>query len=180
MTAVAASSGSAAPLSPTRHLYVLRHAKSSWDDPFLSDAERPLSARGQAAVAALHRHFGSIGLSVQLVICSPSRRTRDTWAGVADAVGGEPEVRFVGAVYGGSAPALISLLHTVPEQLTSVLLIGHNPGSEELIRVLTGKPVVDRMPTGGFATLTVDVGWPHLGPGTAQLASLQRPRDLPK
>lgn len=166
--------------APERHVYVLRHAKSSWDDPFLSDAERPLSARGRAAVGTLRKHFESIGLSVQVVLCSPSRRTRETWAGVADAVGGDPEVRFVGVVYGGTTSTLINLLRTMREDVTSVLLVAHNPGCEDLVGTLTGAPLPGGMPTGAFATLTLGVGWLELGPGTANLASVQRPRDLLK
>jgi phosphohistidine phosphatase len=176
MTAVAATNA----MPPARHLYVLRHAKSSWDDPFLSDAERPLSARGRAALGTLRRHFDSIGLSVQLVLCSPSRRTRETWAGVSDAIAGQPEVRFVGAVYGATSTTLVSLLRTTPEDVVSVLVVGHNPASEDLIRVLTGTPVPEGMPTGGFATVAVEVDWPELAPRTARLASVQRPRELPK
>ena len=160
----------------TRYLYVLRHAKSSWDDPFLSDAERPLAQRGRDACAALRRHFASIGLSPQLVLCSPSQRTRETWDRVADGVSGQPQVRYVSTVYGASAQELLELMHQVPEDIERLMLIGHNPGIEDLIASLDRSR--SQMPTGAFATVEVSGAWAQLDQGTATLRSLVRPREL--
>jgi len=165
-------------MSTERRLYVLRHAKSSWDDPRLRDDERPLSPRGVAATEALSRHFLRLGLQVELVLCSPAVRTRQTWAGVRDAVGGEPEVRIEPAVYEASAATLLRLLHRVQDAVGSVLFVGHNPGSSALVGLLSEDVRGTELPTGGFATLAFDTPWSGLVPGGARLVDLVRPREL--
>jgi phosphohistidine phosphatase len=164
-------------VTATRRLHLLRHAKSSGDDASLSDAERPLAARGRSATKALRSHFARTGVSVDLVLCSPAVRTRETWQRVADGVAGEPKVRDVWQVYEASAATLLGILRAVDDDVTGVLLVGHNPGIEDLLAELAG--VHQRVPTGGFATLDVEGSWSALGPHTATLRGLVRPRDLP-
>jgi phosphohistidine phosphatase len=169
----------------TRRLHLLRHAKSSWAEPGLSDRERPLAPRGRRAVDALRRHFADIALPVDLVLCSPARRTRETWAGVAAGLVGEPRVEFVDEIYGAAGRELLTLVREADPVAESLLVIGHNPGFEHLANTLAGdgdpaalELLRDGYPTGGFATLSFDAPWSDVRSGSGELTAFVRPRDL--
>jgi phosphohistidine phosphatase len=168
-----------------KRLFVLRHAKSSWDDPRMSDHERPLAPRGRRAVKVLHDHLRSSGIEPTLVLCSSARRTRETLDGVQPT--GERLIES--DLYGADAGALIDRLRRVPEEVQSVMLIGHNPAMQMLVLRLAdgddreaGRPDLDQVrrkfPTGGLATLEFDCGWSQLAPGRARLTDLVRPKQL--
>src|SRR5579862_9171259 len=115
--------GQNVPMTTSRCLYVLRHAKSSWDDPGQRDHDRPLAPRGRRAVKLLSDYVERNGIRPELVLCSTSRRTQDTLAGVEP--GGqaliEPEL------YTATVGELIERLRRVPPDTGSVMVIGHNP-----------------------------------------------------
>jgi phosphohistidine phosphatase len=157
-------------------LYLLRHLKSSWDDPSLADADRPLAPRGVKAGRRVARHLRQAGVAPDLVLCSPSRRTRETLDAVRASLG-EPEVRFVDAVYGASHDELLDLLRAVVPEVASVLVIGHNPGLEDLARLLGGVEW-EKFPTGAFVTLAVRDDWAELGPAACELTGFVVPRGL--
>jgi phosphohistidine phosphatase len=168
-----------------RRLVLLRHAKSSWDDASLPDEQRPLAPRGREAVGRIRRHLEATDPQIDLVLCSPARRTRETWDGIRAGLRSAPTVRFVAEVYEATAEQLLDVLHQVDRTNSGVLLIGHNPGMEELAGRLTGggKPkALARLErgfkTGGLATLSLDAPWSELGWGAARLDSYLRPRDL--
>jgi phosphohistidine phosphatase len=164
-------------------LYILRHAKSSWDDPALADADRPLAPRGRKAARRLGRHLSDEGIRPALVLCSPAVRARETLAGIGAALAGV-ETRVEPDLYRASASDLIERLRAVPDSVPSVIVIGHNPALQTLIvRLARPGPLRDRadakLPTGAFATLELDGGWNVLADGGAKLAELVLPRELP-
>lgn len=168
---------------PTRQLFVLRHAKSSWDEPGLDDHERPLAPRGQKAVNVLREYLQSSGIEPALVLCSSSRRTRETLEGVQP--GGEQLIEP--ELYGADASSLIDRLRRVPDETASAMVIGHNPAMQVLVlRLATGgggeasllAEVQRKFPTGALATLDVDGTWSELRPGCARLSSFIRPKQL--
>ncbi len=167
-----------------RRLYLLRHAKSSWDDPALADRDRPLSPRGRRAAKAIADHLGQEGLSPALVLCSSALRTRLTLAAILPSLDGDSEIRVEGALYGAGAAGLLERLRAVPEQVPSVLVIGHNPGLQELAVSLSGsgealRRLREHFPTGGLATLAIeDAGWAHVGVGDAEVVRFVVPREL--
>ncbi|HUE27036.1 MAG TPA: histidine phosphatase family protein [Solirubrobacteraceae bacterium] len=168
----------------TKKLFVLRHAKSSWDDPGLDDHERPLAPRGRQAASLIAEHLRTNGTEPELVLCSSSRRTQETLEGVKP--GGEwliePEL------YAASTSGVIERLHRVPEETGSVMLIGHNPVMQTLVlRLASGSGAAEgselsevqrKFPTAALATLTFECGWSELGPGAASLAAFVRPKQL--
>jgi phosphohistidine phosphatase len=169
----------------SKRLFVLRHAKSSWDDPGLDDHERPLAPRGRRAVTVLGEHLRKTGIRPALVLCSSSRRTRETLDGVAP--GGETLIEP--GLYAASAQDLLDRLRRVPDDVESVMVIGHNPALQIVVLRLAvdGAPVPDgsdlaairrKFPTGALATLTFDCGWSELAPGCAQLAGYVRPKAI--
>ena len=140
-------------------LYVLRHAKSSWDDPALADDDRPLSARGRKNSAALADHVRREGISPEIVLCSAALRTRETLAALLPALEGDTEIRIESRLYGASTEELLTRLREVPAPTRSVLLVGHNPGLESLVERLAGDVAPERLPTGALVVLESDEDW---------------------
>ena len=121
-----------------KRLYLLRHAKSSWDDPTLADHDRPLAPRGRRAAKVIAEHLGREGIAPELVLCSPSRRTRQTLTRIAPGLGKSADVQIKPELYAASAADLLEVLHEVPDEVESVMLIGHNPGIQDLALSLAG------------------------------------------
>jgi phosphohistidine phosphatase len=165
-------------------LLLLRHAKSSWDAPELPDAERPLAPRGRRAAAALGARIARRGLRIDRVLCSPSARTRETLALLA--LDPKVPVALPPTLYLASARTLLVRLRRLPPRVRSVLVIGHDPGLDQLVQTLAadGRPKALRryaqgFKTGALAELRVpDEGWTALRPGSAFLERFTRPKDL--
>jgi phosphohistidine phosphatase len=167
-----------------RTLHLLRHAKSSWDDAALADDERPLAPRGMRASAALRDHAAAVSLHADLVLVSPARRAQQTWETVSPGFAATA-VRTEPAIYEATATRLLRLVHDLPAELRSVLLVGHDPAFHELATLLSGAGDADlltalrsKYPTGALASLTFDVEWSEIAPRTGRLVSFVRPRDL--
>jgi phosphohistidine phosphatase len=150
-----------------KRLYLLRHAKSSWDDESLADHDRPLSGRGRRAADAIGRHLRDEGIAPELVLCSSAARTRETLARIG--LEGEAER----GLYGASATELLARLRELPPGIESVMLIGHNPGMHDLALLLTGEPG-DKYPTGALATIELDNWTARSG----RMIAFVRPREL--
>lgn len=172
-------------MSDAKQLYVLRHAKSSWDDPGLDDHDRPLAPRGRRAVQVLNDYSTSHGIVPALVLCSTSRRTRETLAGVV------PEARALiePELYTATAGSILERLRGLPHETSSAMVIGHNPAMQMLVLKLSAAgrdpseeddlaTVRRKYPTGALATLSFEGPWSDLGPGRARLTGLVRPKDL--
>ena len=163
-------------MDASKTLYLLRHLKSSWDDPALPDRERPLAPRGRKAGKKIARHLRKTGVAPELVLCSPAVRTRQTLDAVRAELG-EAEIRFVEELYAASEKELLDVLRVVDSDAGAVLVIAHNPGLEDLSFVLTGK-AQEQFPTGALATLSLRSGWAELEPGACELVSFVVPREL--
>jgi phosphohistidine phosphatase len=167
-----------------RRLLLLRHAKSSWDEPDLPDAERPLAPRGRRAAAALGARLARRRLRIDRVLCSPSRRTRETLALLA--LDPAIPVSFAEPLYLASARTLLARLRRLPPGVRTALVIGHDPGLEQLVRSLVkaGRAkalhrFAQGFKTGALAELRIpDEGWRALRPGSAILERFTRPKDL--
>lgn len=166
-----------------KRLYLLRHAKSSWDDPTLADHDRPLAPRGRRAARVMAEHLRRKGIAPELVLCSPSRRTRQTLTRLAPALGENADVQLESELYAASAADLLEVLREVPDEVDSLMMIGHNPGVQDLALSLAGRGseitrVRSKFPTGALATLELDGSWRELAPGSAELVSLVKPKEL--
>jgi phosphohistidine phosphatase len=166
-------------------LYLLRHAKSSWDDPRLPDHDRPLAPRGRRAARKLAEHLRRVGIAPALVLCSTARRATETLDAILPALERAPEVRLEEDLYLVSTGELVHRLHQIPASVPSVLLIGHNPSIQSTALALARGDdpaliarVRDKMATGALATLELDGEWSAAGPGTARLVSFVVPREL--
>jgi phosphohistidine phosphatase len=167
-----------------RTLFLLRHAKSGWDDPALADFDRPLAPRGRNAAPLIGREMKERGWVPDLALVSSARRTVETWKLVAAAFSAEPKVEFSRALYHAEPQQLIAALHAVPESCASLLLIGHNPGLEELAVMLAGPgsdqdalaAIREKFPTGALARFDFEGSWQEFH--TATLTRFLRPKDL--
>jgi len=164
-------------------LYLLRHAKSDWDDPALPDKDRPLAPRGRKAASALAGHIERSGISPALVLCSPARRTMDTLRLISGSFRDPVEILVEEKLYGAGMGELLRRLRTVAEATLSVMLIGHNPAIQELALALARsvddlKQLKGKFPTGAMATLAVPGAWKDLGAEPADLLEFALPREL--
>jgi len=170
-------------LSLTLHL--LRHAKSSWSDEVEDDHERPLNARGRRAATAIGRFLAREGPAPTRVLCSSALRTRETWERIRECPGLEPEVSFERSLYLASAAEMLERIRAEASG-PCLLVIGHNPGTEDLARSFAAsgdaqarRRIVEKFPTAALATVACDaVGWAELSPASGRLLRFVTPRDL--
>ncbi|WP_328946779.1 histidine phosphatase family protein [Streptomyces sp. NBC_00250] len=176
-----------------RRLLVLRHAKSAWPEG-VADRDRPLGPRGLRDAPAAGRFLAENGGLPDLVLCSPARRARHTWELAAAELDSPVPSRHDPRLYGADGPDLLDVLHGVPDEVATLLLVGHNPGFQDLILLLAAgadgaagaagadKDVLDRVrtkfPTSAIAVLTWYGTWTDLRPGEALLTDLAIPRGV--
>ena len=168
-------------------LTLLRHAKSSWDDTVPRDFDRPLNAKGMRAARTIGRHLRAEGIEFDHVIASPAVRVIETLDGVWDGYGRVLAPNWDRRVYLASAMTLLDLVRDAPEGAERLLLVGHNPGLEDLALMLVPDRPDDRLrddveekfPTASVAEMRFEVGdWHDLTAGAATLSRFVRPRDL--
>ena len=165
-------------------LWLLRHAKSSWDDPDMEDVDRPLAPRGARAADRMRQYFDVEEIRPELVLCSSALRTRETLGRILPGLGSQMTVRIEPSLYSFEADQLLDRLREVPGDVGSVMLIGHNPAMQELGSALAAEG--DRLdelrkgfPTAALAELDVPVGsWEELKPGSGRLERFVLPREL--
>lgn len=175
-----------AELAAPRVIVLLRHAKSSWDDTSLEDFDRPLAPRGRRATDVIRQYVRLADVKPDLVLCSSARRTRETLKGIAQAFGENTEIQYEGGIYHADAADLMNELRGLPDKASSVMLIGHNPGLQDLALSLAGRgdpETVGRLkakfPTAGLAILVIRADhWVDLRPAACELHSFVVPREL--
>ena len=166
-----------------KRVYLLRHAKSAWDDPSLRDRDRPLAPRGRKAAKRVGRWARKHDVRPQLVVCSSAVRARETLQRMLPALG-EPEVWVEVTLYAASADTLLARIGALPDEVDDAMLVGHNPGVMDLV-LLLARPgslrdrASENVPTGALAVLELDVRhWPDVAAGAATLRRFVVPRDL--
>jgi phosphohistidine phosphatase len=164
-------------VADAKRLLLLRHAKSSWDDPTLADHDRPLATRGRKAAQLIGAYLRREQIPVSLVLCSSAQRARET----LELVDPPGDVQIEQQLYGASSDQLLERVRQLPETRDSVMLIGHNPGIQDLTVCLTGddgEPREQKFPTGALALLTFAGPWRALRAGGVELAAFVKPREL--
>jgi phosphohistidine phosphatase len=168
---------------PLHRLVVLRHAKSAWP-PGVPDHQRPLGPRGLRDAPAAGRALAAADCLPDLALCSTAVRARRTWELAAAQWGTPPRVRHDARLYAAGVPDLLEVVHEVPDRVGTLLLVGHNPGLEDLVLTLAGDALDDaleevrtKFPTSAIAVLAWrGHTWRDLGPGTALLTDMTVPR----
>jgi phosphohistidine phosphatase len=159
-------------------LSILRHAKSSWRDESLDDHDRPLNKRGTRDAPRMGELIREQGLVPDTILSSTARRARDTALAVAAAAGFPDDVRFTRQLYGAGPGAYLAALRELPAACGHAMVVGHNPGLEELLALVTGEP--HALPTAGLAVVELPIdSWSDLDPPPGgSLRALWKPRDL--
>ena len=158
-----------------RTLYLLRHAKSSWSDSSLRDFDRPLNDRGRESAGLIGKQLAAEKLIDPLLICSPAVRTRETAELVLKNANVHAEERFDERIYEASLRDLLQVVSEIPDDEQVVIMIGHNPGFEELLAFLTGE--ARRMPTCALAKIKLEAAsWKDLKAGEGRLATFLTPK----
>lgn len=153
-------------------LILLRHGKSDWSggEP---DHLRPLARRGRRQVPEAGRWLADNVGGIDLAVVSPAVRTRETWRLAAAELAVPPPVREDARVYGGSVPSLLGVVRELPEEAATVVLVGHNPGLEDLVASLTGHR--ESIPTSALAVIDLPGSWSAAAGQTAVLRAHGRP-----
>lgn len=167
-------------------LTLLRHAKSDWSEEGLADFDRPLKDRGRRDAPQMGEYFARLELVPDLIVSSPAKRARQTAELFAVAAGLRRDICWVDNLYMASSGELISVLRTLPDDAGHVLLIGHNPGLEQLASQLIGADAYGmalglRLPTSAAAHIALGVDtWREVQANTGQLQWLVTPKLLAK
>jgi len=167
-------------------IYLLRHAKSSWDDTAIGDVDRPLAKRGRRAAKLMGRHLADNGYIPSQILCSSAARTRQTLEKVQTYLNGSIPTRFERQIYMAEAPMLLRRLKRLSDTLPSVMVVGHNPGLERLADLLIGdgdsylrQRLAEKYPTCALAVISANIEhWVELAPGCGCLDGLVRPKEL--
>jgi phosphohistidine phosphatase len=167
-------------------LLLLRHAKSSRDDPSLADIERPLAPRGLKAAKAMGQELAARGWQPDQILVSPAVRTRQTWELVAAELPDPPAPSFPRMLYMATPELLLQQLRKTPKKIGTLLVLGHNPSLEQLAAQLASADsdaaalasLKEKFPTAALARFVLDGAWTDLRFGGARLTHLLRPSDL--
>lgn len=160
-------------------LLLMRHAKSSWADSGMADHDRPLNERGIAAAAAMGRYFVGQGIVPDRILVSTARRTRETIAGVMAEPQNWPEPVFDERIFAASSARLTGIIRDTPDEVGTLLIVGHNPGMQMLATEWGGAEAwsrVGKFPTAALAIIDVDGPWADARGG--RLLDFVRPKNL--
>lgn len=173
-----------------KRLLLLRHAKTEPGGAGIDDHERALMARGREDAPKLGRYIRDKDYAPELIFSSTSRRTIQTVELVTDVLPGAAHVDYLGALYLAEPEVILSVIRLAPDKIKTVMVVGHNPGMEQLATALAREPVKrkekdrfdlieEKFPTAALAVLDFDVTrWRDIEPGEGALKDFVRPRDL--
>lgn len=170
---------------PKHRLILLRHAKSAWPDG-VADEERPLAERGRKSAPVIGAYMAHEKLVPDLALVSPARRAQETWEFVREALSKKVKERDAPGIYEVAAGHILEVIRTVKPGIRTLLLVGHNPGMEDLASLLVEDGDADaigrmkeKFPTAGLAIIDFDVeGWDEVAAGTGCLERFVTPRSL--
>ncbi|WP_026256864.1 SixA phosphatase family protein [Actinopolymorpha alba] len=164
----------------TRRLLLLRHGKA--ESPLgVSDQDRPLAGRGRRQSEYAGAECRARGVTPELVVVSPARRAWETWEWFAAGLKAAPEVDIDRRVYANTVDDLLDVINEVPDEIGTLLIVGHNPSVAGLASILDDDssrpartPLADGYPTGALAVFDLDVSWALVAPGVARLREVIR------
>lgn len=164
----------------------MRHAKSDWGEAGLDDFDRPLNDRGRKTARRIGKELSHRGICFDLVIASPAARVRETIDGLTENLELKAEIRFEPRMYSASEQTLLEIVRDLPENAHAPLLVGHNPGLQQLVGELTHgdrderrRRLAEKFPTGALAQLELPARrWSDVAPGSGEIADLLIPKEL--
>lgn len=160
-------------------LYVLRHAKSSWDNPEWSDFDRPLNDRGLKTAPLMGKVIFDNQFQPDVIVSSPAERAEQTAVLVKENARVNEEIKFDERIYEASPLRLFQVISEMDEDKNSMMLVGHNPGLEGLVKILTGE--IQAMPTAALAVINLNINnWKDISADCGELQTLLRPKEILK
>jgi len=157
-------------------LYILRHAKSSWEDSDLADFDRPLNERGRTAAPFMGKVMVRHAFEPELILSSPAVRARETAIRTKKAAGLSAEIEYKEQIYEATPQTLLQVARSIGDKFGSAMIVGHNPGMEGFVRFLTGK--LESLPTASLAVIDLDIDdWGQTSAKTGTLRTIIRPKD---
>jgi phosphohistidine phosphatase len=160
-------------------LFLLRHAKSSWKDKTLADSDRPLNSRGKRAAETMGAFLRQQKVRPDLILSSSAKRARETIEIILRSGATTGDLRFDERIYEASADRLLEVVTEIDKPTRVVLIVGHNPGLEELITRVTGESEV--MPTAALAKIDFKIStWDNASTKTGSLEWIVTPKQLEK
>ena len=162
---------------PLRELLLLRHGHAAPHGSVEPDFDRPLDERGKSDVAWMARWAIDAGVVPERVVASPARRARETAEGFCRGAGLSPEtIRWRERIYDAHVSGLLQVLAETPAEFRRVMLVGHNPGFEQLAGLLAhGNPYRVRLATAAAARIRMPEDWTELSPGDGEMIEVVRP-----
>ena len=169
-----------------KQLAILRHAKSDWGNPGLTDFDRPLNKRGRKAAKKIGRILRERGLSFSQIVSSPAQRAKETVERFRIGYEQDCDVRFEPTIYLASTGTLLGLVNGLPDDAGTVMIVGHNPGFHDIVLRLTRETgdglrnkVGANFPTGAFALIDFPADkWAEVEPATGEIRQVIFPREL--
>ena len=159
-----------------RTLYVMRHAKSSWAEADLADFDRPLNDRGKRDAPFMGNVMRENGYAPDIILSSPAVRARETASLVKEGGDLGGELVFDDSIYEASPQTLKQAVSEIDDKHASAMLVGHNPGIEGFIRLLTG--ALEPMPTAALAVIELNAAtWSGVAANSGKLIKIIRPKD---
>lgn len=160
-------------------LLILRHAKSSWDNPDLADFDRPLNSRGLESAPVMGNVLYKEDLQPQKILSSPAKRAKQTAILIKETAQIEAPVTYVEGIYEASPLKLLSIISEIEDKIQSALLVGHNPGLEGFVKMLTGE--IYALPTATLVKIDLSIeSWNDITANRGKVNLFIRPKDVIK
>lgn len=157
-------------------LFLMRHAKSSWDNSDLADFDRPLNERGKKAAPFMGEYMSRNGFDPELILSSPAVRARETARLAKEGGDLTAEIEYNERIYEASPQTLLQAASEIEDRFGSAMIVGHNPGTEGFIRLLTGRP--ETVPTAALIVIDLAISnWSEIRGECGNLRELIRPKD---
>lgn len=168
------------PDTESRTVVLIRHAKSSWDDPSLSDFDRPLNDRGHEDAPVMGKQLALQALHFDRIICSPSQRTTQTIGYIAGKIGfPDDRIEWDSTLYHSSVNTMLRILSELPDSVHTIALVGHNPSMTDLANYLQMDTVIENMPTCGIVSIDFRLkNWEQIGRYSGTLNTYIYPKQI--
>ncbi len=160
-----------------KKLYLVRHSKSSWDNPNLDDFDRPLNKRGKRDAPFMGELLNKLGVKPDIIVSSPAKRAYATAKEIAKALN-YPKRKIVKNenIYMATAGELLKIINEFPDEISSAMIFGHNPGLTQICNLLSNANIIN-IPTSGFAEIDFETGsWKNIVPSSGKLAAFEYPK----
>lgn len=155
----------------------MRHAKSSWDNPTMSDRTRPLNERGRRIAPKMGALIRKLEYLPDMIYCSTAQRTRETLELLTSEIGLIPRIHFSDAIYEASVGSLVELIQNTSDEFQSIMIIGHNPGMELCIKFFTDELI--QMPTATIVLIELNIdSWAEVSISHGKIVDVLRPKEI--